>query len=121
MMSSMLGLRVTSDSSSLADYELVTRLEKLILANQANMASSLPVDNAFSDVATAYRHRLDNSPTRRHQRDEQKRHDNDDDDDDSGSDADVPDSTRSSEGHSAIARSRSRSLSPVMTRDHNIY
>ena len=105
MMSRMLGLMITYDSSSAADFELVTRLEKLILANQANINSTLPVDNAFSDLAAAFRDR----PSRRHQRD-----DDDDDDDD-----DVPDSSRSYEGQST--RSRSRSLSPVRTRDPNIY
>jgi len=106
VMARMLGLVISCDSSSTADFELVTRLEKLILASQADITSTLPVDNAFSDLADAFRHRRDGSPTRRHQR-----HDDDDDD--------VPDSSRSYEGHTP--RSRSRSLSPMRTRDPNIY
>ena len=122
MMSRMLGLVISSDPGSAADFELVTRLEKLILANQANITSSLPVDNAFSDpisrsrqghnafsdLATAFRSRLADPPSRHHQPD--------DDEDDVG---DVPDSSRSNEGHSA--RPRSRSLSPMKIRDPNIY
>ena len=42
-----------------------------------------------------------------------------DDDDDDDDDDEVPDSSRSYKGHSA--RTRSRSLSPMRTRDHNIY
>jgi len=42
----MLGLVIGNESMSAADFELVTRLEKLILAN---ITSTLPVDNAFCD------------------------------------------------------------------------
>ena len=106
MMARMLGMVLTSEPTAAADFELVTRLEKLILANQADITSTLPVDNAFSDLAARFRDRLADAPSRRRQRDD------DDDDDD-----DVPDSSRSNEGH----RTRSRSLSPMRTRDPNIY
>ena len=152
MMVRMLGLAVNVESSSAADFELVTRLEKLILANQKNITSTLPVDQAditstlpfdhknitstlqvnqknitstlpvdqaditstlpvdhgFSEVAAAFRSRRADDQSRHHQ------HDDDDDDDD-----DVPDSSRSNQCHSA--RTRSRSLSPMRTRDPNIY
>ena len=130
---------ISGESTSAADFELVTRLEKLILANQANITSTLPVDNAFSDLAADFRDRLADVPSRRHQRDDDdddvpdssrsNEGHNDDDVDVSDSsrsneghnddDLDVPDSSRSNEGHSA--RSRSRSLSPMRTRDPNIY
>jgi len=101
VMARMLGLTLTYEAT--ADFELVTRLEKLILANKANMTTTLPVDNAFSDLASSFRSR----PSHHRQID--------DDDDD----VDVPDSSRSNGGHTA--RSRSRSLSPMRTRDPNIY
>jgi len=130
VMARMLGLTVSVESSSAADFELVTRLEKLILANQKNITSTLPVDlkyisstlpvdqaditstlpvdHGFSEVAAAFRSRRADDQSRHHQ------HDDDDDDDD-----DVPDSSRSNQCHSA--RTRSRSLSPMRTRDPNIY
>jgi len=43
-MARMLGLTVNVESSSAADFELVTRLEKLILTNQKNITSTLPVN-----------------------------------------------------------------------------
>ena len=119
-MARMLGVAVgncdASSSSSAADFELVTRLEKLILANQTSVTGTLPVDSAFSDLAAAYRSRTgltaaSPSPSN------QLHHDDDDDDDDD--DDEVPDSSRSYKGHSA--RTRSRSLSPMRTRDHNVY
>jgi len=42
-MARMLGSTVNVESSSAADFELVTRLEKLILTNQ-NITSTLPVN-----------------------------------------------------------------------------
>jgi len=106
VMARMLGLTVSVESSSAADFELVTRLEKLILANKKNITSTLPVDHGFSEVAAAFRSRRADDQSRHHQ------HDDDDDDD-------VPDSSRSNQSHSA--RTRSRSLSPMRTRDPNIY
>ena len=116
MMARMLGLPVSVESN----FELVTRLEKLILANQKNIISTLPVeqaditstllvDHGFAEVTSAaFRSRRADDPSLHHQ------HDDDDDDDD-----DVPDSSRSSQCHSS--RTRSRSLSPMRTRDPNIY
>jgi len=101
VMSKMLGLS-SVEFTSTADFELVTRLETLILNNEFNVTSKLPVDQAISDLASAYRDRAAESPTPG-------------DDDTDG----PPDSSRSREGHSA--GSRSRSLSPVRTRDPNVY
>jgi len=108
----MLGLTVSSELSSTADFELITRLEKLILANQTNVNSTLPVDNACSDVASKFRHRLTDEPSINHRRPDTDADDEDDDDD-------VPDSSRSNEGQKVGSRSRSRS--PVRNRDPNIY
>jgi len=119
VMSRMLGLSVGGEPGSAADFELVTRLEKLILANQTSVSSTLPVDHAFSDHAlsdhafsdhaSTFRRRRTDAPSTNHRPD-----DVDDDDDD-----DVPDSSRSYEGQRT--RSRSRSLSPMRSRDPNVY
>jgi len=111
----MLGLSVGGEPGSAADFELVTRLEKLILANQTSVSSTLPVDHAFSDHAfsdhaSTFRRRRTNAPSTNHRPDDV---DEDDDDDD------VPDSSRSYEGQRT--RSRSRSLSPMRSRDPNVY
>ena len=50
----MLGLNVGPATS--ADFEIVSRLEKLILANKDNMASSIAVDHSFDQLAQAFRH-----------------------------------------------------------------
>ena len=111
MIARMLGLTVISELSSSADFELVTRLEKLIIANENNLSSTVPVDNAFSDLASTFRHGLvEVAPPGK------RRPDADVDDDNYD---DVPDSSRSCEGHRS--RSRSRSLSPMRKRDPNIY
>jgi len=49
----MLGLN--TGLSTAADFEIVARLEKLILANRASMASSIPVDASFEELARNYR------------------------------------------------------------------
>ena len=49
----MLGLNVGPATS--ADFEIVSRLEKLILANKSNMASTIPVDTSFEQLAQAFR------------------------------------------------------------------
>jgi len=49
----MLGLNVGPDSS--VNHEIVSRLEKLILANRDNMASTIPVDTSFEQLAQAFR------------------------------------------------------------------
>jgi len=49
----MLGLNVGPDSS--VNFEIVSRLEKLILANRNNMASTIPVDASFEQLAQAFR------------------------------------------------------------------
>ena len=57
----MLGLNVGPATS--ADFEIVSRLEKLILANKNNMASSIPVDASFHRLAQAFRHGHDPTVT----------------------------------------------------------
>jgi len=49
----MLGLNVGPTSS--VDLDIVSRLEKLILANKTNMASTIPVDASFDQLANAFR------------------------------------------------------------------
>lgn len=49
----MLGLNVGPATS--ADFEIVSRLEKLILANKHNMTSTIPVDASFEELAQAFR------------------------------------------------------------------
>jgi len=49
----MLGLNVGPATS--ADFEIVSRLEKLILSNKTNMDSSIPVDDGFHQLAQAFR------------------------------------------------------------------
>ena len=48
-------LRLNVGAASAADYEIVSRLEKLIVANRNNMASSIPVDASFEQLAHAFR------------------------------------------------------------------
>jgi len=49
----MLGLNV--GPASTADLEIVSRLEKLIIANKNNMASSIPVDASFDELTKAFK------------------------------------------------------------------
>jgi hypothetical protein len=49
----MLGLN--AGPATAVDFEIVARLEKLILANRANMASTLPVDTDFEALARNFR------------------------------------------------------------------
>jgi len=49
----MLGLNIGPATS--ADFEIVSRLEKLILANKTNLANSIPVDEGFEQLAQAFR------------------------------------------------------------------
>jgi len=49
----MLGLNV--GPATTADFEIVSRLEKLILANKTNLAASIPVDEGFEQLAQAFR------------------------------------------------------------------
>jgi len=44
----MLGLDVTT--LTVPDYEIISRLEKLILANQANGTNAVVLDNAIADL-----------------------------------------------------------------------
>jgi len=59
----MLGLNVGPATS--ADFQIVSRLEKLILANKNNMAaSSIAVDTGFHRLAHAVTFDLDHDKTR---------------------------------------------------------
>ena len=49
----MLGLNVGPATS--ADFEIVSRLEKLIVANKNNMDSTIPIDASFDQLAHAFR------------------------------------------------------------------
>ena len=49
----MLGLAI--DTLAVPDYEVVTRLEQLILANQANAATAFALDSAISDLGDGFR------------------------------------------------------------------
>jgi len=49
----MLGLDVTT--LAVPDYELIARLEKLILANQANASSAIALDTALLDMEDGFR------------------------------------------------------------------
>lgn len=51
-MSRMLGLDL--NSLAIPDYEVVTRLEKLIVANQANAATALVLDSAIADLGDGF-------------------------------------------------------------------
>lgn len=51
-MSRMLGLDL--NSLAIPDYELITRLEKLILANQANAATAVVLDSAIADLGDGF-------------------------------------------------------------------
>jgi len=49
----MLGLNI--NSLAVPDYEIVTRLEKLVLANQANAATAFVLDSAIADMGEGFR------------------------------------------------------------------
>ncbi len=49
----MLGLDVTS--LAVPDYEIISRLEKLILANQANASTAIALDTAIGDMESGFR------------------------------------------------------------------
>jgi len=49
----MLGLHI--DSLAVPDYEIVTRLEKLVLANQANATTAFVLDSAIADMGEGFR------------------------------------------------------------------
>jgi chromosome segregation ATPase len=49
----MLGLSI--DTLAVPDYEVIARLEQLILANQTNAATAFALDTAFAEVGDAFR------------------------------------------------------------------
>ena len=53
VMARMLGLDV--NSLAVPDYEIIARLEKLILANQSNAATVVALDTALEDVSEGFR------------------------------------------------------------------
>ena len=52
-MARMLGLDVSN--LAVPDYEIISRLEKLILANQSNAATVVALDSALEDVSEGFR------------------------------------------------------------------
>lgn len=53
VISRMLGMDV--NSLAVPDYEIIARLEKLILANQANASTAIALDTALLDVSEGFR------------------------------------------------------------------
>lgn len=53
VLSRMLGLDV--NILAVPDYEIISRLEKLILANQANMSTAVALDTALDDMQDGFR------------------------------------------------------------------
>lgn len=53
MMARMLGLDVSA--VAIPDFEMISRLEKLILANQANTSSSVVFDSSVEDMVDEFR------------------------------------------------------------------
>jgi hypothetical protein len=49
----MLGLAI--DTLAVPDYEVITRLEQLILANQANATTAFVLDSAIADLGDGFR------------------------------------------------------------------
>lgn len=49
----MLGLDV--NTLAVPDYEILSRLEKLILANQSNAATAVALDTALDDISDGFR------------------------------------------------------------------
>ena len=49
----MLGLDV--NSLAVPDYEIISRLEKLILANQSNASTAITLDNVLGDMEDGFR------------------------------------------------------------------
>lgn len=49
----MLGLDI--NSLAIPDYEIVSRLEKLILANSTNAATAIALDSALEDMGDGFR------------------------------------------------------------------
>jgi hypothetical protein len=48
----MLGLAI--DTLAVPDYEVITRLEQLILANQANATTAFVLDSAIADLGAGF-------------------------------------------------------------------
>ena len=55
----MLGLDV--NTLAVPDYEIIARLEKLILANQSNVATVVALDTALEDVSDGFRAGYENA------------------------------------------------------------
>jgi hypothetical protein len=49
----MLGMAI--DTLAVPDYEIITRLEQLILANQTNAATAFALDSAIADLGDGFR------------------------------------------------------------------
>ena len=62
VMARMLGMDV--NSLAVPDYEIIARLEKLILANQSNAATVVALDTALEDVSDGFRVGYENATRR---------------------------------------------------------
>lgn len=60
VLAKMLGLDV--NSLAVPDYEIIARLERLILANQTTTASALVMDSMISDVEEGFMAGYQNTP-----------------------------------------------------------
>lgn len=95
-MARMLGLDI--ESIAVPDFEMISRLEKLILANQANQSSSLVFDSSVEDMVEEFRRGYHEAERI----------------------IDKPQRSRNQRPTAKIG-SRSRSLSPLKKKDPKVY
>jgi chromosome segregation ATPase len=91
----MLGLNV--GPATAADFEIVSRIEKLILANRNSLTSTVPVDSSLDQLVQTYRQGQ------------------------SGTSCSRPRPHTVAEGRATAGKVRSRSMSPVRKRDTKVY
>lgn len=97
----MLGLDV--NNLAVPDYEIIARLEKLILANQSNAATVVALDTALEDVSDGFRVGYENAKRTW------------------GTRSRSPVKVTRSMGSRSMGRSRARSMSPSRRRDYRQY
>jgi vacuolar-type H+-ATPase subunit I/STV1 len=91
----MLGLNV--GPATAADFEIVSRIEKLILANRNSLTSTVPVDSSLDQLVQTYRQGQ------------------------SGTSCSRPRPHTVAEGRATAGKVRSRSMSPVRKCDTKVY
>ena len=94
----MLGLDV--NSLAVPDYEIIARLEKLVLANQSNSATVIALDSAIEDMEDGFRAGYQDASRVLTM---------------------VPRARHRTRRPAAAAKSRARSLSPSRRRDTRVY